>query len=96
MDGLIVGVKIPSDHPYDARKYIRPASTYYHMGTSSGSPAHLVENQRAKTVYITEGSLKCDLSYALSGKVGKCIFIEDICAKTKGYELLYRLQKKVR
>lgn len=31
-----------------------------------------------------------------SGKVGKCIFIEDVCANTKGDELLYGIQKKGR
>lgn len=31
-----------------------------------------------------------------SDKVGKCIFIEDICANAKGYGLLYQLQQKGR
>lgn len=31
-----------------------------------------------------------------SGKIGKCIFIEDICANAKGYELLYQVQKSGR
>lgn len=27
-------------------------------------------------------------------KIGKCVFIEDICANAKGYEILYQVQKK--
>ena len=31
-----------------------------------------------------------------SGKVGHCIFVEDICANAKGYGMLYQIQKKGR
>ena len=27
-------------------------------------------------------------------KIGKCVFVEDICANTKEYEMLYKVQKK--
>lgn len=27
-------------------------------------------------------------------KIGKCVFVEDICANAKGYEILYQVQKK--
>lgn len=27
-------------------------------------------------------------------KIGKCVFVEDICANVKGYEILYQVQKK--
>ena len=73
IDGLIVGAQIRLDHPYDGRKYIWLSSTNYHMGTSSGSPVHLVGEPGAKTVFITEGPLKGDLSHALSGRTFGCV-----------------------
>lgn len=47
-------------------------------------------------VFIGGGALLLREYLENSGKVGKCIFIEDICANAKGYELLYRIQKKGR
>ena len=49
------------------------SSTNYHKGTSSGSPVHLVGEPGAKTVFITEGPLKGDLSHALSGRTFGCV-----------------------
>lgn len=31
-----------------------------------------------------------------SGKIGRCIFVEDICANAKGYGMLYQIQQKGR
>ncbi len=45
-------------------------------------------------VFIVGGALLLREYLEKSDKVGKCIFIEDICANAKGYELLYRIQKK--
>lgn len=73
MEGLIVGAQIRLDHPHDGRKYIWLSSVNYHMGTSSGSPLHLAGMPGAKTVFITEGPLKGDLSYALSGRTFGCV-----------------------
>ena len=47
-------------------------------------------------VFIGGGALLLREYLEKSGKVGKCILIEDICANAKGYELLYRIQKKGR
>lgn len=47
-------------------------------------------------VFIGGGALLLREYLEKSGKVGRCIFIEDICANAKGYELLYRIQKKGR
>ena len=47
-------------------------------------------------VFIGGGALLLREYLEKSAKVGKCIFIEDICVNTKGYELLYRIQKKGR
>jgi len=73
MDGLIVGVQIRLDHPYDGRKYIWLSSAGYQMGTSSGSPVHLSGNPGEKTVFVTEGPLKGDLAHALSGRTFGCV-----------------------
>lgn len=47
-------------------------------------------------VFIGGGSLLLRDFLESSGKVGNCIFIEDICANAKGYDLLYQVQKKGR
>lgn len=47
-------------------------------------------------VFIGGGALLLREYLENSDKVGKCIFIEDICANAKGYELLYQVQKKGR
>lgn len=73
LEGLIVGVQIRLDRPYDSRKYMWLSSVNYHMGASSGSPTHLAGNPGERTVYITEGPLKGDLAYALSGRTFGCL-----------------------
>lgn len=47
-------------------------------------------------VFIGGGALLLRSYLESSDKVGKCIFIEDICANAKGYELLYKIQQKGR
>lgn len=47
-------------------------------------------------VFIGGGALLLREYLENSDKVGKCVFIEDICANAKGYGLLYQVQKKGR
>ena len=47
-------------------------------------------------VFIGGGALLLREYLEHSDKVGKCVFIEDICANAKGYGLLYQVQKKGR
>ena len=47
-------------------------------------------------VFIGGGALLLREYLQNSNKVGKCVFIEDICANAKGYGLLYQVQKKGR
>jgi plasmid segregation protein ParM len=47
-------------------------------------------------VFIGGGALLLREYLEISGKIGKCVFIEDICANAKGYELLYQVQKRGR
>lgn len=73
VDGLTVGAQIRLDHPYDGRKYIWLSSAGFFLGTSSGSPVHLAGNPGEKTIFVTEGPLKGDLAYALSGRTFGCV-----------------------
>lgn len=59
--------------PWLPRKYMWLSSVNYHMGASSGSPTHLAGNPGERIVYITEGPLKGDLAYALSGRTFCCV-----------------------
>lgn len=47
-------------------------------------------------VFIGGGALLLRSYLESSDKVGKCIFLEDICANAKGYGLLHQLQQKGR
>ena len=47
-------------------------------------------------VFIGGGSLLLREYLEQSGKIGRCIFVEDICANAKGYGMLYQIQKKGR
>ena len=47
-------------------------------------------------VFIGGGALLLREYLENSDKVGKCVFIEDICANAKGYGPLYQVQKKGR
>lgn len=98
IDGLIVGVQIRLDHPYDGRKYIWLSSVNFHMGVSSGSPVHLAGEAGAKVLFVTEGPLKGDVSHFLSGKTLACVpgvnqyanlapFLEEM--KAQGTEFVY-------
>lgn len=68
IDGLIVGAQIRLDHPYNGRKYIWLSSVNFYMGTTSGSPVHLSGEPGAKVLFVTEGPLKGDVAFALTGR----------------------------
>lgn len=57
----------------------------------------LRENQMdlrtATTIFVGGGSILLRKYIEPSEAVGRCAFVEDICANTKGYELLYRASK---
>lgn len=72
-DGLITGVQIRLDHPYDGRKHIWLSSVNFEGGTTSGSLVHFVGKPGDKTVFVTEGPLKGDLAHALSGRTFLCV-----------------------
>lgn len=47
-------------------------------------------------VFIGGGALLLRKYLEQSGKIGRCIFVEGICANAKGYGMLYQIQKKGR
>ena len=47
-------------------------------------------------VFIGGGSKLLKPYLENTDKVGKCVFIDDICANAKGYEILYQVHKKSR
>ena len=74
IDGLIRGAQIRLDAPIKGEeegedktgaKYIWLSSSNKHMGVTSGSPVHFVGDPFARTVYVTEGSLKADVAHCL-------------------------------
>ena len=71
--GLITGMQIRLDRPYDGRKYVWLSSVNFPRGASSGSPVHLAGKAGDRIVYITEGALKGDIAHAVSGKTFVCV-----------------------
>ena len=77
VDGLLRGCQIRLDVPLkdenedkdkDGSKYVWLSSAGKPMGTSSGSPVHYVGEPNARVVYLTEGSLKADISHTLMNR----------------------------
>lgn len=65
-EGYIVGLQIRLHRPINDRKYIWFTSAEKEHGSSPGSPVHYVGDPMAKTVFITEGSLKANVAHELS------------------------------
>lgn len=74
IDGFIIGAQIrldvsikDKDDPPDKEgtKYIWLSSANKNKGITSGSPLHYVGDPHAKTVYVTEGGLKGDISHLM-------------------------------
>ena len=55
-----------------------------------------VDLKSGLVVFIGGGALLLKEYLENSGKLGKCTFIEDVCANAKGYKMLYELQKRGR
>ena len=77
IDRLIQGLQTRLDVPIKGKddppdkegmKYLWLASADKPMGVSSGSPVHFVGDPHARVVYVTEGALKADIAYALTGR----------------------------
>lgn len=51
---------------------------------------------KAGCVVFIGGALLLRKYLEQSGKIGRCIFVKDICANAKGYGMLYQIQKNGR
>lgn len=69
--GMIQGMQIRLDKPYDGMKYIWFSSVNKSNGVTSGSPVHFIGGP-GTTVYITEGALKGNIAHELSGQSMLC------------------------
>lgn len=74
INGFILGAQIRLDVPIkdkddppdkEGTKYIWLSSANKNKGITSGAPLHFVGNSHAKTVYVTEGGLKADISHLI-------------------------------
>lgn len=94
IDCIIKGEK--TDHDRDIISMVQEMTKTY-VDDLLGTLRELgIDLKTGCVVFIGGGALLLREYLENSDKVGKCIFIEDICANAKGYELLYRIQKKGR
>ena len=77
IDGLIRGAQIRLDIPIkdenedadkEGTKYLWLSSSNKNMGVTSGSPVHFVGDPFARTIYVTEGSLKADIAHCMMNR----------------------------
>jgi hypothetical protein len=61
-------IKDANDTGKEGTKYLWLSSSNKHMGVSSGSPVHFVGDPFARSVYVTEGSLKADVAHCLMNR----------------------------
>lgn len=73
MDGKIQGMQIRQDKAEDGGKYIWFSSGNRKMGTSSGSPVHVIGDVDTENIYVTEGPLKGTIAHYLTGKTFLCV-----------------------
>ena len=73
LNGKIAAIQIRLDRPINKRKYIWLSSSDMDGGTSTEAPIHFVGDQRAKKVFVTEGSLKGTIAHNLSNYTFVCI-----------------------
>ncbi len=72
-DRKIQGMQIRADEVIDDRKYVWFSSGGRNMGTSSGSPVHMIGDADAEEVYVTEGPLKGTITHYMTGKTFLCV-----------------------
>lgn len=67
-EGMLCGFQIRLDHPKDKRKYVWFTSSGLKGGTSSKSPASLSGTFSGSTIRVTEGILKAEIAYQMTGQ----------------------------
>lgn len=71
--GLIQGMQIRLDKPYEGMKYIWFSSVNKPGGVTSRSPVHFIGNPHDPVVYLTEGALKGNIAHELTKSSMLCV-----------------------
>lgn len=58
----------------------------------SGLRERMLELKVGKVIFVGGGAILLRRQIEASGKVGSAVFVEDISANARGYDLLYRMQ----
>lgn len=95
-EGYIVAMQIRLDRPIDGRKFIWLSSDSKEGGCSPGSPVHYAGDPLAKTILLTEGSMKANVSYELSKKLFKTPSNFVAVAGVSQYNSIKRLFKELK
>lgn len=94
IDSIIKGEK--TDYDMQVIRMVQEMTKTYVDDLLGTLRERSIELKTSCVVFIGGGALLLREYLENSDKVGKCVFIEDICANAKGYGLLYQVQKKGR
>ena len=94
IDGIIKGEQ--TDYEAVVVRMVRGMTQMYIDDLLGTLRERGLDLKTACVVFIGGGALLLREYLENSDKVGKSVFIEDICANAKGYKLLYQVQKKDR
>lgn len=94
IDSIIKGEK--TDYDMQVIRMVQEMTKTYVDDLLGTLRERSIDLKTSCVVFIGGGALLLREYLENSDKVGKCVFIEDICANAKGYGLLYQVQKKGR
>lgn len=94
IDCVIKGEK--TDYDEDVLRLIKDMTQMYVDDLLGTLREREIDLKTGCVVFIGGGALLLKEYLEKSDKVGRCIFIENICANAEGYKLLYQIQKKGR
>ena len=94
IDSIIKGEK--TDYDMQVARMVQDMTKTYVDDLLGTLRERGIDLKKGCVVFIGGGALLLREYLENSDKVGKCVFIEDICANAKGYGLLYQVQKKGR
>lgn len=94
IDSIIKGEK--TDYDMQVARMVQDMTKTYVDDLLGTLRERGIDLKTSCVVFIGGGALLLREYLENSDKVGKCVFIEDICANAKGYGLLYQVQKKGR
>ena len=94
IDSIIKGEK--TDYDMQVARMVQDMTKTYVDDLLGTLRERGIDLKKGCVVFIGGGALLLREYLENSDKVGKCVFIEAICANAKGYGLLYQVQKKGR